>query len=150
MQKVKWSLVDNSRFLSQISFLQDTPELLGFLRNTSASSRRHKRSTSDGYSGKTLVSLTHMNIPSRNQMFIRNSQVFILSLLFSALRLFFTPQNCTNISCLKILCIVGRLDRGQSAVVKIRSRLWAHTFLQVSVLIIRFIWDALLLKTAVN
>lgn len=38
--------------------------------------------------------------------------------------------NCTNISCLKILCIVGRLDRGQSAVVKIRSRLWAHTFLQ--------------------
>jgi len=76
--------VDNSRFLSQISFLQDTPELLGFLRNTSASSRRHKRSTSDGYSGKTLVSLTHMNIPSRNQMFIRNSQVFILSLLFSA------------------------------------------------------------------
>uniref|UniRef100_A0A8C9XXX4 Integrin subunit alpha 8 n=1 Tax=Sander lucioperca TaxID=283035 RepID=A0A8C9XXX4_SANLU len=42
----------------------------------------------------------------------------------------FSPQNCTNISCLRIMCIVGRLDRGQSAVVKIRSRLWAHTFLQ--------------------
>ncbi|XP_028281620.1 integrin alpha-8 [Parambassis ranga] len=79
----------------QISALQDTPELLGFLRNTSTPSpRRHKRSIStvQSYSRKTL--------------------------------------NCTNISCLNIMCVVGRLDRGQSAVVKIRSRLWAHTFLQ--------------------
>ncbi|XP_034030821.1 integrin alpha-8 [Thalassophryne amazonica] len=38
--------------------------------------------------------------------------------------------NCTNISCLQITCVVGWLDRGQSAVIKIRSRLWAHTFLQ--------------------
>ncbi|XP_032375332.1 integrin alpha-8 [Etheostoma spectabile] len=77
----------------QIYTLQDTPELLGFLRNTSAS-HRHKRAVTaaESYSGKTL--------------------------------------NCTNISCLRIMCIVGRLDRGQSAVVKIRSRLWAHTFLQ--------------------
>uniref|UniRef100_A0AAX7UUY5 Integrin alpha-2 domain-containing protein n=1 Tax=Astatotilapia calliptera TaxID=8154 RepID=A0AAX7UUY5_ASTCA len=63
----------------------DTPELLGFLRNTSSPPHRHKRSIS---------------------------------------------TNCTNVSCLKIMCVVGRLDRGQSAVVKIRSRLWAHTFLQ--------------------
>ncbi|XP_069392990.1 integrin alpha-8 [Paralichthys olivaceus] len=78
----------------QISALQDTPELLGFLRNTSSPPRRHKRAVSkaQSYSGKTL--------------------------------------NCTNISCLRITCVVGRLDRGQSAVVKIRSRLWAHTFLQ--------------------
>ncbi|XP_071326149.1 integrin alpha-8 [Trachinotus anak] len=78
----------------QISALQDTPELLGFLRNTSAPPHRHKRAVSkaQSYSGKTL--------------------------------------NCTNISCLRIVCVVGRLDRGQSAVVKIRSRLWAHTFLQ--------------------
>ncbi|XP_035483725.2 integrin alpha-8 [Scophthalmus maximus] len=78
----------------QISALQDTPELLGFLRNTSAPPHRHKRAVSKApsYSGKTL--------------------------------------NCTNISCLRITCVVGRLDRGQSAVVKIRSRLWAHTFLQ--------------------
>uniref|UniRef100_A0A3B4XZ78 Integrin subunit alpha 8 n=1 Tax=Seriola lalandi dorsalis TaxID=1841481 RepID=A0A3B4XZ78_SERLL len=78
----------------QISALQDTPELLGFLRNTSAPPHRHKRAVSkaQNYSGKTL--------------------------------------NCTNISCLRITCVVGRLDRGQSAVVKIRSRLWAHTFLQ--------------------
>uniref|UniRef100_A0A8C6SX13 Integrin, alpha 8 n=1 Tax=Neogobius melanostomus TaxID=47308 RepID=A0A8C6SX13_9GOBI len=39
-------------------------------------------------------------------------------------------QNCTNISCLRIQCVVGRLDRGQSAVVKVRSRMWADTFLQ--------------------
>lgn len=78
----------------QISTVQDTPELLGFLRNTSAPPHRRKRSVSaaQSYSSKTL--------------------------------------NCTNISCLKIMCVVGRLDRGQSAVVKIRSRLWAHTFLQ--------------------
>ncbi|KAL7393182.1 hypothetical protein ABVT39_007592 [Epinephelus coioides] len=78
----------------QISSLQDTPELLGFLRNTSAPPHRHKRAVTaaQSYSGKTL--------------------------------------NCTNISCLRIMCIVGRLDRGHSAVVKIRSRLWAHTFLQ--------------------
>uniref|UniRef100_A0A4W6DQH9 Integrin subunit alpha 8 n=1 Tax=Lates calcarifer TaxID=8187 RepID=A0A4W6DQH9_LATCA len=79
----------------QISALQDTPELLGFLRNTTAPPpHRHKRAVSkaQSYSGKTL--------------------------------------NCTNISCLRIMCVIGRLDRGQSAVVKIRSRLWAHTFLQ--------------------
>ncbi|KAM7383554.1 hypothetical protein PAMP_003195 [Pampus punctatissimus] len=78
----------------QISSLQDTPELLGFLRNTSAPPHRHKRAinAAQSYSSKTL--------------------------------------NCTNISCLRIMCVVGRLDRGQSAVVKIRSRLWAHTFLQ--------------------
>ncbi|KAG7242073.1 hypothetical protein INR49_024119, partial [Caranx melampygus] len=78
----------------QISALQDTPELLGFLKNTSAPPHRHKRAVgkAQSYSGKTL--------------------------------------NCTNISCLRIMCVVGQLDRGQSAVVKIRSRLWAHTFLQ--------------------
>ncbi|XP_010796153.1 integrin alpha-8 [Notothenia coriiceps] len=78
----------------QISSIQDTPELLGFLRNASAPHHRHKRATTaaESYSGKTL--------------------------------------NCTNVSCLRITCVVGRLDRGQSAVVKVRSRLWAHTFLQ--------------------
>lgn len=78
----------------QISSAQDTPELLGFLRNTSAPHHRSKRATSSAhsYTGKTL--------------------------------------NCTNISCLRILCVVGRLDRGQSAVVKVRSRMWADTFLQ--------------------
>ena len=60
-------------------------------------------------------------------MFIRDSQVF------DVFPLTLIMQNCTNISCLRIMCVVARLDRGQSAVVKIRSRLWAHTFLQVSV-----------------
>uniref|UniRef100_A0A673XIR8 Integrin subunit alpha 8 n=1 Tax=Salmo trutta TaxID=8032 RepID=A0A673XIR8_SALTR len=44
--------------------------------------------------------------------------------------LYSCTDNCSNIICLGVLCVVGRLDRGQSAVVKIRSRLWAHTFLQ--------------------
>ncbi|XP_058153905.1 integrin alpha-8 isoform X1 [Dasypus novemcinctus] len=38
--------------------------------------------------------------------------------------------NCTNTECLRISCTVGRLDSGQSAVLKVRSRLWARTFLQ--------------------
>uniref|UniRef100_H3DPZ4 Integrin subunit alpha 8 n=1 Tax=Tetraodon nigroviridis TaxID=99883 RepID=H3DPZ4_TETNG len=78
----------------QVSSVQDTPELLGFLRNTSASHQRHRRavSGSQGSVGKTL--------------------------------------NCTNVSCLRIACLIGRLDRRQSAVVKIRSRLWVQTFLQ--------------------
>ncbi|XP_011823500.1 PREDICTED: integrin alpha-8 isoform X2 [Mandrillus leucophaeus] len=38
--------------------------------------------------------------------------------------------NCTNIECLQISCAVGRLEGGESAVLKVTSRLWAHTFLQ--------------------
>nr|XP_054362405.1 integrin alpha-8 [Mirounga angustirostris] len=38
--------------------------------------------------------------------------------------------NCTNIECLQISCAVGRLEGGESAVLKVRSRLWAKTFLQ--------------------
>ncbi|KAG5270912.1 hypothetical protein AALO_G00173690 [Alosa alosa] len=80
--------------LETSSTLQDTPELLGFLKNTSTdrSLRRHRRSTSTGHSSKTL--------------------------------------NCSTVTCQSVECIVGRLDRGQSAVVKIRSRLWASTFIE--------------------
>uniref|UniRef100_A0A667FZY8 Integrin subunit alpha 8 n=1 Tax=Lynx canadensis TaxID=61383 RepID=A0A667FZY8_LYNCA len=42
--------------------------------------------------------------------------------------------NCTNIECLQISCLVGRLEGGESAVLKVRSRLWAKTFLQVTTL----------------
>ncbi|KAJ8411668.1 hypothetical protein AAFF_G00164760 [Aldrovandia affinis] len=78
----------------EISGLQDTPELLGFLRNTSSAHIRRRRAvtTTETYKSKTL--------------------------------------NCSNIHCLMMACHVGRLEQGQSAVVKIRSRLWAHTFLQ--------------------
>lgn len=78
----------------QISSVQDTPELLGFLRNSTDPPHRRKRSVgiAESYSSKTL--------------------------------------SCNNISCLRIKCLVGHLDRGHSAVIKIRSRLWAHTFLQ--------------------
>ncbi|KAM9782977.1 integrin alpha-8 [Neosynchiropus ocellatus] len=78
----------------QVTSVQDTPELLGFLRNGSAGLRRHRRAVvgAQSSSGRTL--------------------------------------NCTNVSCLRITCLVGRLHRGQSAVIKVRSRLWAHTFLQ--------------------
>lgn len=66
---------------------------------------------------------------------------FVLRLFVDAVRLFnvlsllpasaVSLQNCTNVSCLRITCLIGRLDRRQSAVVKIRSRLWVQTFLQV-------------------
>ncbi|KAM4705167.1 integrin alpha-8 [Rhinophrynus dorsalis] len=38
--------------------------------------------------------------------------------------------NCTNVKCLSISCTVGHMDGGQRAVLKVRSRLWAQTFLQ--------------------
>ncbi|XP_068013072.1 integrin alpha-8 [Melanerpes formicivorus] len=38
--------------------------------------------------------------------------------------------NCTNVKCLQISCTVGQLERGKSAALKIRSRLWAQTFLE--------------------
>nr|XP_006636633.2 PREDICTED: integrin alpha-V isoform X1 [Lepisosteus oculatus] len=37
--------------------------------------------------------------------------------------------NCEKAECLKIRCQVGRLERGKSAILFIRSRLWAATFL---------------------
>ncbi|XP_068091592.1 integrin alpha-8 [Hyperolius riggenbachi] len=38
--------------------------------------------------------------------------------------------NCTNVKCLTIYCNVRHLSSGERATVKIRSRLWAQTFLQ--------------------
>ncbi|XP_064410832.1 integrin alpha-8 [Latimeria chalumnae] len=38
--------------------------------------------------------------------------------------------NCSNVQCFKISCQVGYLERGQSVVLEVRSRLWAQTFLQ--------------------
>lgn len=43
----------------------------------------------------------------------------------------FCTQNCTNVKCILISCTVGQLERGKSAALKIRSRLWAQTFLEV-------------------
>lgn len=43
----------------------------------------------------------------------------------------FCTQNCTNVKCILISCNVGQLERGKSAALKIRSRLWVQTFLQV-------------------
>ncbi|RXM29225.1 Integrin alpha-8 [Acipenser ruthenus] len=80
----------------ETSALPDTPELLGFLRNSTVHSVRKREVTVPEplrqYNAKTL--------------------------------------NCSNISCLRIACHVVRLDKGQSAVVTVKSRLWAHTFLQ--------------------
>ncbi|XP_067868929.1 integrin alpha-8 isoform X2 [Heterodontus francisci] len=39
--------------------------------------------------------------------------------------------NCSNIDCTKIVCNVDRLGRGQSAVLKVRSRIWVQTFLKI-------------------
>uniref|UniRef100_A0A4W3HLD3 Integrin subunit alpha 8 n=1 Tax=Callorhinchus milii TaxID=7868 RepID=A0A4W3HLD3_CALMI len=55
----------------------------------------------------------------------------LLCLLFSTnslIVLFF--QNCSNIECTKIYCRVGQLEKRQSAVLKVRSRLWIQTFLK--------------------
>ncbi|XP_072859222.2 integrin alpha-8 isoform X2 [Pogona vitticeps] len=44
--------------------------------------------------------------------------------------------NCTNVECLMITCSVGLLERGKSAALKIRSRLWASTFLKIKTSVI--------------
>lgn len=105
----------------QVSSAQDTPELLGFLRNTTAPPQRHRRavSSSQGSIGKTLVSFVLSLVRSRS---CGASTCFTFAL-----------QNCTNVSCLRISCVIGRLDQRRSAVVKIRSRLWVQTFLQVRI-----------------
>ncbi|XP_062972355.1 integrin alpha-V [Elgaria multicarinata webbii] len=36
---------------------------------------------------------------------------------------------CGNAECLKILCQVGRLERGKTAILYLKSRLWAQTFM---------------------
>lgn len=56
--------------LLQVSSVQDTPELLGFLRNTSASHQRHRRavSSSQGSVGKTLVSVVLSFVLSRGHL----------------------------------------------------------------------------------
>ncbi|XP_041101408.1 integrin alpha-8-like [Polyodon spathula] len=81
----------------ETSALPDTPELLGFLRNSTTVHSVRKREVIvpeplRQYNAKTL--------------------------------------NCSNVSCLRMACHVVRLDKGQSAVVTVKARLWAHTFLQ--------------------
>ncbi|XP_039592315.1 integrin alpha-8 [Polypterus senegalus] len=83
----------------ETSELEDTPELLGFLRNSSLVHSVKKR---------------EINLPRPQPLRQYNGKIL----------------NCSNINCLLITCHIGRLDKGQSAVVKVRSRLWAQTFLQ--------------------
>uniref|UniRef100_A0A8C4SYB3 Integrin subunit alpha 8 n=1 Tax=Erpetoichthys calabaricus TaxID=27687 RepID=A0A8C4SYB3_ERPCA len=84
----------------ETSELEDTPELLGFLRNSSLVHSIKKR---------------EINLPRPQPLRQYNGKIL----------------NCSNINCLLITCHIGRLDKGQSAVVKVRSRLWAQTFLQL-------------------
>lgn len=57
---------------AQVSSVQDTPELLGFLRNTSTSHQRHRRavSSSQGSIGKTLVSFVFSFVLSRGHLWM--------------------------------------------------------------------------------
>lgn len=114
--------------LHQISAVQDTPELLGFLRNTSVAQQRLRRSAPSPKSptGKILVSFNRTHVCVVHTLEVTDVSSSLLSVLLDG-------PNCTNISCLRISCVVGRLDRGESAVVKIRSRLWVQTFLRVSI-----------------
>ncbi|GCC19435.1 hypothetical protein chiPu_0021827 [Chiloscyllium punctatum] len=41
------------------------------------------------------------------------------------------PTNsCQHVGCLSLICEVGLLSRGANVVLEIRTRVWAHTFLQ--------------------
>lgn len=41
-------------------------------------------------------------------------------------------QGCGTADCLKIVCQVGHLERGKSAILYLKSRLWTQTFMNVS------------------
>lgn len=45
---------------------------------------------------------------------------------------YFYMQGCGNADCLKIVCQVGHLERGKSAILYLKSRLWTQTFMNVS------------------
>lgn len=55
---------------------------------------------------------------------------FMKALFFLKYELYL--QDCEKAQCLKIKCQVGRLERGQSAILFIYSRLAVSTILQVS------------------
>lgn len=40
-------------------------------------------------------------------------------------------QNCSTVDCWKVECNVGLLQKGTTAILKMRSRVWAETFTEV-------------------
>ncbi|XP_048873076.1 integrin alpha-5 [Brienomyrus brachyistius] len=38
--------------------------------------------------------------------------------------------SCSNVECWKLICDVGLLEKGTSAILKVRSRIWAETFIE--------------------
>lgn len=49
--------------------------------------------------------------------------------VFSVLATF---QSCSNVECWTLECNVGVLEKGTSAILKVRSRIWGETFNAVS------------------
>uniref|UniRef100_A0A673CM02 Integrin, alpha 5 (fibronectin receptor, alpha polypeptide) n=1 Tax=Sphaeramia orbicularis TaxID=375764 RepID=A0A673CM02_9TELE len=41
-----------------------------------------------------------------------------------------TNLSCSNVECWKLQCTVGLLERGTTAILKVRSRVWAETFIE--------------------
>uniref|UniRef100_A0A673CRQ0 Integrin, alpha 5 (fibronectin receptor, alpha polypeptide) n=1 Tax=Sphaeramia orbicularis TaxID=375764 RepID=A0A673CRQ0_9TELE len=39
-------------------------------------------------------------------------------------------KSCSNVECWKLQCTVGLLERGTTAILKVRSRVWAETFIE--------------------
>ncbi|XP_066441433.1 integrin alpha-8 [Eleutherodactylus coqui] len=80
---------------------EDTPELAAFLRNSSVSHAVSRRDIA-------VAEPLRLNpIPTPTKLL-----------------------NCSNVECLKIFCTVKQLRGAERAVIKIRARLWAETFLQ--------------------
>lgn len=52
--------------------------------------------------------------------------------IFSNILPYSYMQGCGNADCLKIVCQVGHLERGKSAILYLKSRLWTQTFMNVS------------------
>uniref|UniRef100_A0AAQ4R2H9 Integrin, alpha 5 (fibronectin receptor, alpha polypeptide) n=1 Tax=Gasterosteus aculeatus aculeatus TaxID=481459 RepID=A0AAQ4R2H9_GASAC len=48
-----------------------------------------------------------------------------------------TNLSCSNTECWKLQCTVGLLEKGNTAILKVRSRIWAETFTEVSLKVCR-------------
>lgn len=82
-----------------------------------------------------LVASTKMplRVSVVNFSFSNISRVWVSRILvFRPNRHSLLSQSCSNVECWTIRCNVGLLERGTTALVKVRSRVRAETFMEVS------------------
>lgn len=61
-----------------------------------------------------------------------DSKLYFLHLMICLCYCGFVPlQTCATVECWQLRCRVGLLEKGDSVILSVRSRLWAETFIEV-------------------